>query len=110
MFDATNDDWNSAQGDPAAPSYYVMELGFVDLAMAMIKEGEQSVNYFSSSHTALGVACSKGFEDLVHDFLAHGAKVGIRDAHGRTAVYYAASNGQLERVKLLIDNGADIEV
>lgn len=109
-FDSNNDGWNRAKSDPAIPLCYAIELGFVDVAMAIITKGEERVNYNSCSRTALGVACSKGYEDLARELLAHGAKVGIRDAHGRTAVQYAVMNGNLDLVKLLIVKGADVKI
>ncbi|PNP40967.1 hypothetical protein TGAMA5MH_06833 [Trichoderma gamsii] len=109
-FDLANDGWANATSDrdPAVPLCYVIELEYVDLAMNIIKKGVYRVNYSSNGRTALGVACSKGYEDLARALLAHGAKVGVRDVYGRTAVYYAALNGHSELVRLLIDNGADI--
>lgn len=111
-FDSTNSDWAKAKSDhdPAIPLCYVIELEFVDLAMVIIQKGEKHVYFSSKSRTALGVACSKGYEYLARKLLAHRAKVDTRDAHGRTAVFYAAMNGHSELVKLLVENGANINI
>ncbi|KAL6826530.1 ankyrin repeat-containing domain protein [Trichoderma camerunense] len=109
-FDTTHDGWENAKSKPASPLCYAIELGFADLARFMIKERRVRLNCSARNRTALGVACSKGYETLVHDLLEYGAKIGLRDSQGRTALYHAASNGHLNLVKLLVDKGADITI
>lgn len=109
-FDTTHDGWQNAKSKPASPLCYAIELGYADFARFMIKERRVRLNYSARNRTALGVACSKGYETVVRDLIEYGAKIGLRDSQGRTALYYAASNGHLGLVKLLIGKGADITI
>lgn len=53
-------------------------------------------------------AVSKGDTATVRALLAKGADVQARDAHGRTALMYAAENGDPTIVQALLTNGADV--
>ena len=39
----------------------------------------------------------------------HGASIDMRDANGRTALFYSASQGHKNMVGILLDHNADIE-
>jgi ankyrin repeat protein len=60
--------------------------------------------------TALCIAASNGYTQIVKTLLANGADVNIkdRDVHDRTALILAADNGHTEVVKVLLANGADV--
>jgi hypothetical protein len=58
--------------------------------------------------TALNEAARFGYFDLLKELLATGMAVDARDEYGGTALALAASGGQLEIVKYLIDLGADV--
>lgn len=109
-FDSTNDDWAHSKGKPPIHFLYAIELGFVNLATAIFKKGKVCVNCSSSICSTLRVACSKGCGNLARELIAIGAKVGIKEAQGRTAIRYAALDGYTELVEPLIDHGADITI
>jgi ankyrin repeat protein len=95
-FDATALIW--AAGDPAK-SRMLIERG-ADV-MAQSKQGR----------TPLMVAARRdGSASLVSLLLAKGADARTRDATGNTALHLAAHMGDVETMRLLIGNGAEIEV
>ena len=47
---------------------------------------------------------------LVSRFIANGINVNVKDPYSRTPIYFAASNGHEDVVKLLLDYGADIKL
>ncbi|CAG0908391.1 unnamed protein product, partial [Cyprideis torosa] len=57
--------------------------------------------------TALSRAAEKGHTHVMEILLAAGAEVDARDSHGFTPLQLACMEGSLERVRLLIDHGAD---
>ena len=46
----------------------------------------------------------------VEELISSGAPVNARDAVGRTALHYAAENGHIGTVKLLLEKGANVEI
>jgi len=46
---------------------------------------------------------------VASELLKKGAKLWIKDDEGKTPLHHATSHGQLETVKLLINNQADID-
>ncbi|EHK20671.1 uncharacterized protein TRIVIDRAFT_153972, partial [Trichoderma virens Gv29-8] len=122
-FDSTHIGWKNDQSEPAIPLCYAIELGFVDLATAMIKQGKVRVNCHSSNRTALGkdlnavtrneqhsillVACFEGKTDIVKLLIHRGADLTQRDSYGQTPLFAASCNGFFDIVKLLLDHGAN---
>jgi len=60
--------------------------------------------------TVLMVASSQGQIDLVTYLLSRDVEVNALSAHGETALAFAASHGDTEVAKLLIEHGADVNV
>jgi len=54
--------------------------------------------------TALHLASSRGFADVVSMLLRHGASTEIEDPRGRAAIALAAASGHLSIVQLLLEN------
>jgi len=50
-----------------------------------------------------------GNPDNVEEMLAQGARIDMRDAAGKTALHFAAAYGHLAVMRVLLDNGADID-
>jgi ankyrin repeat protein len=54
------------------------------------------------------IPAGKGDLDIVKTELDEGRDIDSRDAAGQTALMYAADTGQMEVVKYLVTNGADV--
>jgi ankyrin repeat protein len=91
-----------------------------DIAKALIVHGAnvnvvhelhppQLVPFGSKRWTPLTLATRLECHDLMQQLLQHGAAVNGRDESGRTALIDAASRGQAEAVRMLLDAGADVE-
>lgn len=62
---------------------------------------------FSAGSTPLILACWRNFPAAAELLIGHGADVNAADAHGLTALHYAAKRGNAELVDRLIAGGAD---
>jgi cytohesin len=60
--------------------------------------------------TPLHEAVRNNRKEIVEFLIAQGANVNARDGSGETALYQAAHMGYLELCKLLINNGADLNI
>ncbi|MFA5140668.1 MAG: ankyrin repeat domain-containing protein [Elusimicrobiota bacterium] len=60
--------------------------------------------------SALDAAAAHGLEELIGVLLAHGAKVDVVGARGRTPLAEAAAFGNPEAVKVLLSAGAEVDV
>ena len=58
----------------------------------------------SATRQLLDAACVGSLEDVVR-LLEHGARINATVEHGRTAVMYAAKEGEKETAKLLVEQG-----
>jgi len=58
-----------------------------------------------NGHTPLISASKQGHVDNVQDLLRRGADITASSEKGKTALHYAAANGQTEIVKMLIEKG-----
>ena len=61
-------------------------------------------------HTCLMIACYKGHYGIADYLLRIGAQVNRRSVKGNTALHDCAESGSLNIMKLLLDNGAKIDV
>ncbi|KAF5669918.1 ankyrin repeat domain-containing protein [Fusarium denticulatum] len=96
-----------AETVPPGPLYYAVEMGLKDVALSLITE--QNVNETSSlGRSPLGIACTKGFIEVVKLMVQNRVNITAADNEGWTPVYVASFNGHVEVVKLLLENGADI--
>ncbi|VDN99742.1 unnamed protein product [Rodentolepis nana] len=60
---------------------------------------------FAKSATALMVAASLGFSEILRILLSQGVSINARDSDGNFAIHLAAERGQLESVRLLMEKG-----
>ncbi|KAH7163707.1 hypothetical protein DER46DRAFT_604910 [Fusarium sp. MPI-SDFR-AT-0072] len=98
-----------AETIPPGPLYYAVEIGLKDVAISLITE--QNVNETSSlGRSPLGIACIKGFIEVVDLMLQNRADITVADNKGVTPVLAASVNGHVGVVKLLLENKADITV
>ncbi|KAH7142724.1 hypothetical protein B0J13DRAFT_526174 [Dactylonectria estremocensis] len=80
------------------------KLHLTDTAISLI--AEQNVNETSSLRwSALGIACTNGFGDLIDELLTKGADVTIADNDGWTSLLSASSNDHVQVVRLLLEKG-----
>ncbi|XP_050073117.1 ankyrin repeat domain-containing protein 54-like [Anopheles maculipalpis] len=75
----------------------------------MIQQG-MSPNTFDSyfNRSALHIACSRGFRDIVRILLENGANPNIRDKNLNTPLHLASSTESVEVVQLLLDYGTNV--
>ncbi|KLP05969.1 Uncharacterized protein LW94_10021 [Fusarium fujikuroi] len=87
---------------PPGPLYYAIRMGLNEVAISLITQ--QNVNETSSlGLSPIGIACTKGFVEIVHTMVSNGANITVPDNNGWTPVHVASSNGHAEVVKLLLE-------
>ena len=55
-------------------------------------------------------AARNGKADAIKALLTHGANVNARDAHGQTALMWAAARNNGEAIRVLVEFGGDINI
>lgn len=130
---------DNAQGDDpgCTPLLYAAANGHLEIVKILLKKGA-SVNAkasyntihvsatpliaatkIASDYTKLGggplpgtradTTKKHGYPEVVKTLLTKGASIDLKDNFGRTALYYAAINGQAEVVQLLLERGATVD-
>ena len=79
-------------------------LGLHDVIKDLTMNNAQSLEY----STAVQIAASKGYTDIVQFFIEKGVDVNIQGGYYGNALQAASFNGEADVVKLLLDMGADI--
>jgi ankyrin repeat protein len=80
-----------------------------EAAKLLIESGRVLVNAKDrSGKTALMVAASYGYKDIVESLLAHDADVKAKDLADWTALHSAVQSGKLDVVEMLVKKGADV--
>ncbi|XP_053674188.1 ankyrin repeat domain-containing protein 54-like [Anopheles nili] len=75
----------------------------------MIQQGMSPNTYESYfNRSALHIACSRGFRDIVQLLLENGAKPNIRDKNLNTPLHLAASTECVDVVQMLLDYGTNV--
>ncbi|MGK4568175.1 ankyrin repeat domain-containing protein [Flavobacterium sp. 3HN19-14] len=78
------------------------------IVIFFISKGVNVNNYSENGHSNLMTACSFGTTEIVQALIKNGAEINHqREVDGITALMLAAFNGELNKVKLLMKNGAD---
>ncbi|XP_077165297.1 BCL-6 corepressor-like protein 1 isoform X2 [Paroedura picta] len=83
-------------------------LGYKDVVMYCLQKENSDINHQDNAgYTALHEACARGWIDILHILLEHGANVNCSAQDGTRPVHDAAANGNLETMWLLLSYGAD---
>jgi len=91
------------------PLSFAAELGCLDMAELLLKEGADVNAVVSNGRTALYYAAHKGHFEIVKLLLEYNADVNNKANDGLTVLHYAAGNGKLEVVELLLRYGANVQ-
>ncbi|KAJ2504103.1 phosphate system positive regulatory protein pho81, partial [Coemansia sp. RSA 2052] len=85
------------------------EKGHQDIVLMLLEAGAEIVANSQGVHPA-HVAARAGYADILRLLLAHCQSFDIADKDlGWTPVFYAASEGNLECIQILLDAGCDID-
>ncbi|KAL7938651.1 hypothetical protein V8C35DRAFT_288776 [Trichoderma chlorosporum] len=76
---------------------------------AKVSASSQAIEYMYSRMAALHLAAYFGLEDVIVYFFENGHGMDVRDADGRTPLFWAFAMGRIDVVKLLISYGAAVD-
>ncbi|CAD5219945.1 unnamed protein product [Bursaphelenchus xylophilus] len=117
MIDADPKSVNVTNSQGWTPLMYIMANGCSFVATELMKRGAEYERLNFEGMSALGLAGSYGHRGTIKNFCSALKKakgpvevtkaVNQVDAHGKTALHYAAENRQWESCNVLIANGAD---
>ncbi|CAM4718508.1 BCL-6 corepressor-like protein 1 [Lepidochelys kempii] len=83
-------------------------LGYKDVVLYCLQKKSSEVNHRDNAgYTALHEACARGWIDILHILLEHGANVNCSAQDGTRPVHDAVVNDNLETMWLLLSYGAD---
>ena len=90
------------------PLMLAAAAGNADIVAILLENGAStSVRHPEHGGSPLIGAAQLGHEEIVSQLLAAGAKVGLKDDIGQTALYYACQNGHAAAARALLTAGAD---
>lgn len=87
-----------------------IELGFLDVATRLLKQGANPNATAGHGKSPIVMALENEYVELVDQMLSQGAKISIRDQNGWTPLIWAAIKGREKMVEFLIARGADVHV
>ena len=96
------------QEAPAAPLYYVTQVGYLGLAQYLISKHPEDLNNEGRAGTLLHAASLGGHIKIVELLLGHFVNVDVRNANNRTPLHLAAGQGFVEVARKLVECNADI--
>ena len=92
------------------PIHIASQFGHDEVLSVLLEKGDSLHTRNSrTGATPLHLASIHGHESTALWCLRHGAKVNEKDLYERTPLHWAAQKGHLPIVKVLVENGADVE-
>src|SRR5688572_28490410 len=102
-------DVNAAQGDGMTALHWAAMNGDADLVQMLIVAGANvRATTRLGTYTPLYLASQRGHAPVIQALVTAGADVKAGTPNGTTPLMVAAASGELEAVKVLVDNGADV--
>jgi ankyrin repeat protein len=102
-------DVNAAQGDGMTALHWAAMNGDADLAQMLIVAGANvKATTRLGAYTPLYLASQQGHGKVIEALIKAGGDAKLGSANGTTPLMVAAASGEVEAVKVLIDNGADV--
>ena len=92
--------------------HYASTNGHLNVVEELLNKGAKVDVENEYCFTPLLLTAKSGYNDvsLYVYLIDHGADVGKKDGHERTALHYASESGHLKVVELLLNKGAEIDV
>ena len=91
------------------PCIYCAKKDYLDVLKYYVeKEGADVDTQDDFGHTALMLACRKGYEQIARYLVSQGAVVNQADAKGNTALMYACIKRHEQIARYLVSQGADM--
>ena len=106
------DTFEHQTGAKGTPLHYAAFNGLHDVVKFLIVERSQNVNArgFNKNETPLMVASRRGYSEVAHVLLEHGADTESRDDYGYGPLNLASTNGHVEVIQVLLEHYADADV
>ena len=102
-------DVNAAQGDGMTALHWAAMNGDADLAQMLIVAGANvRATTRLGTYTPLYLASQQGHAPVIQALITAGADVKSGTPNGTTPLMVAAASGELDAVKVLVENGADV--
>lgn len=96
------------KGADVTSLHITAQYGLLEKSKELIEKKTDVNAKDTRGRTALHFAARHGHKEIVEVLLAHGADVDARDKSGRTPAERALFDGHSEIIELLISNGADV--
>ncbi|KAI8896637.1 hypothetical protein BC833DRAFT_596827 [Globomyces pollinis-pini] len=106
---------NSIEFEPSSatspiPLSLACQYGHLQIVDLLLLKGAQLIPNIDGLYP-LHLACREGKSDITRRLIQHGANIEAKDAfYGWTPVFFAASEGHVECIKLLIEAGCVIRI
>src|SRR6185436_3379861 len=102
-------DVNAAQGDGMTALHWAAMNGDADLAQMLIVAGANiKATTRLGTYTPLYLASQQGHAKVIEALIKAGADLKAGTPNGTTPLMVAAASGEVDAVRVLVDNGADV--
>ncbi|XP_043919881.1 ankyrin repeat family A protein 2 [Protopterus annectens] len=101
------EDTNLEEGEGFSPNAWPLAVGLMAATDFLLQNGADPLILAKGRESALSLACSKGYTDIVKMLLDSGVNVNEYDWNGGIPLLYAVHGNHVKCVRLLLENGAD---